>query len=92
MLIKKEGFDTELIFPESYGHQRIVDILKDRGYTISKKDAEILWNEYSYKLSANWIMLDGSSDEQIFNCLKKVAFFEGIPNAEQEVFVVTKDV
>lgn len=92
MLIKKENMSNELIFPESYGHQRIVNILKDRGYTVSKKDAEILWNEYSYKLSANWISLDGSSDEQIFNCLKKVAFFEGVPNEEQEVFVVTKDV
>lgn len=53
MLIKKENMSNELIFPESYGHQRIVNILKDRGYTVSKKDAEILWNEYSYKLSAN---------------------------------------
>ncbi len=91
MLIKKENIESELIFPERYGHQRIVDILKDRGYTISKKDAEILWNNYSYKLSANWISLDGSSDEHIFNCLKKVAFFDGLSNEEQEIFIVTKD-
>lgn len=86
----QKKYDEELVFPREYGHERIISALKAKGYSVTEKDAEILWNSYSHLSSANWLNLDSYSDERIFKALSRVAYFEGLPNEEQGVLILTK--
>lgn len=71
--------------------QRIVDILKIQGYEVTSDEAFVLWESYSRLSSANWLTMANYTDEVIFKCLKRVAYFEGLDYSDTEVIIVTRE-
>ena len=71
--------------------QRIVEILRIQGYNVTSDEACVLWESYSRLSSANWLTMANYTDEVIFKCLKRVAYFEGLDYSDTEVIIVTRE-
>ena len=57
--------------PRCYSHfdsfpkdvDRIVKVMQERGYEISREDAETIWEDCSENWAAGWLILPTSDDE-----------------------------
>lgn len=56
------SFDTDFRWPEDVA--RIVKICADNGYSISDKEAQAAWEEFSDSVCAGWIIL-GDDDNVV---------------------------
>lgn len=55
---------------------RIVRIMKGKGYLITDEDAYKIWLDYSERVSANWLILP-DSDEDLINIILANSKLEG---------------
>lgn len=55
---------TRIRHPEDVA--RIKRICKERGYKISRHDAQLVWEEYSDSMAVGWLFLP-DSDDAVFN-------------------------
>lgn len=49
-------------YPKEQDVDRIVDIMRERGYTIEESDAYQIWSEWSNAVEANWLQLPEEDD------------------------------
>lgn len=72
--------DTPLRYPHDC--ERIVEIMRERGYHCTLEQAEELWDKASDSVCAGWLIVDGYDDDDVFSRIS--GYFEPVPEPRDD--------